>query len=492
MALHSATLAHFHYEVSPATSAMSAFKRRTTSKQPPPPIGTRPSPGSPATTITSTGIPSLDDILGGGLPLSCSLLVLAPDAHSAYGELVLKYFASQGLACGQRICVVDARPDAFLSECMWMPGSSGAASAQSNSPTPAPPTAAEDEEDEKASEHDTKIKIAWRYEQMKQFQTTVQSPDQSADDYCRRFDLTSRVPESTINSALSEGRYLDVRPDESSFSEDESSCRRVLRCVAEILAKAESDSPSASALATHAIVTRICIPALGSYEWGDLSPQDVCYFLHSLRALLRRHPRACAAMSVSPHLCQETYGGPGWVQKLGWLTDASITLAAFTANPSLSAMFSSHHGLVHIHSLPAPHTLLPPSDKFSTLRGLTSSGENNLAFKCMRKRLIFETLHLDVEGGVSERRTTPSSSAFAMEAGTGHDHDHLHQPSTIPLPGGASVAAVQVQLEQVHMAPSVPESQPDLPPAKPESAFKKAKVKKKVAFTSERPDLYDF
>ena len=61
---------------------------------------------------------------------------------------------------------------------MWLPGSSGTASATFGAPTQAPPTAAEDEEDERASEHDTKIKIAWRYEQMKQFQTTVQSPSQ--------------------------------------------------------------------------------------------------------------------------------------------------------------------------------------------------------------------------------------------------------------------------------------------------------------------------
>lgn len=160
---------------------MSAFKRRASSKQPPPPPGTRPSPGSPATIITSTGIPSLDDILGGGLPLSCSLLVFAPDAHSAYGELVLKYYASQGLASGQRVCIVDARPDTFLSECMWTLGSNGTVpSAHSGEPTPTPPTSAEDEEDERASEYDAKIKIAWRYEQMKQFQTTVPSLSQYA------------------------------------------------------------------------------------------------------------------------------------------------------------------------------------------------------------------------------------------------------------------------------------------------------------------------
>ncbi len=155
-------------------------------------------------------------------------------------------------------------------------------------------------------------------------------------------------------------------------------------------------------------------------------------------------------------------------------------------------MFSAHHGLVHIHSLPAPHTLVPPSDKFSMLRGLTSSGENNLAFKCMRKRLIFETLHLDVEGGVSERRTTPSSNALAIEAGTGHDHDHSHHASTTLVPGDSSVAAVQVQLEQTQIATSVREPPPASAPPNVESAFRKAKVKKKVAFTSERPDLYDF
>jgi elongator complex protein 4 len=33
------------------------------------------------------------------------------------------------------------------------------------------------------------------------------------------------------------------------------------------------------------------------------------------------------------------------------------------------------------------------------------SRENNIAFKCTRKRLAFETHHLDIEGGVGERRT---------------------------------------------------------------------------------------
>ena len=112
-------------------------------------------------------------------------------------------------------------------------------------------------------------------------------------------------------------------------------------------------------------------------------------------------------------------------------------------------MFSAHHGLVHIHSLPAPHTLLPPSDKFSTLRGLTSSGENNLAFKCMRKRMVFETLHLDLEGGVGERRTTPSTSASALSETAAS----AHNPGPLTVVPKSASAAVVVELEaEAHQA----------------------------------------
>jgi elongator complex protein 4 len=142
---------------------MSSFRRKAVSKQPRLPGGTRQCSCSQLTAVTSTGIPSLDDILGGGLPLSCSLLVLAPDHHSAYGELLQKYFIAQGLASGQTLCVLDDHAQELVKECMWM--SSIATSGQAG--------LAEDEDE--STLHDDKVKIAWRYEQMKKFQTTVSS-----------------------------------------------------------------------------------------------------------------------------------------------------------------------------------------------------------------------------------------------------------------------------------------------------------------------------
>jgi len=233
---------------------------------------------------------------------------------------------------------------------------------------------------------------------------------------------------------------------------------------------------------------RICIPSLGSPQWGDLHSQEILWFLYSLRRLLRQHPLACASLSLSPHICTDAWDGSGWIQKLGWLSDGAITLSAFTANPSLAAIFPTHHGLLHIHTLPAPHTLLPPSDKFSTLRGLSSaistggSGENNLAFKCMRKRLIFETLHLDLEGGVGERRTTPATNAMALDTGMAsqdHEHDTRSQLKT-KIDSTATYIEVEVDAERgkTEVAASL--------------VSIKGKKKKKVAFQSDRPELYDF
>ena len=146
---------------------MSTFRRKSSFKTADLLAGTRTSSFSSSSFFTSSGIASLDDILGGGLPLSCSLLVIAPDTHSSYGELVLKYFISQGLVAGQKVYVVDEEPEQIVSKCMWP--SNGAPSPAA---TPAATTAEENDEMDE-TDHEPKVTIAWRYEHLKQFQTTV-------------------------------------------------------------------------------------------------------------------------------------------------------------------------------------------------------------------------------------------------------------------------------------------------------------------------------
>jgi len=144
---------------------MSSFKRRQPAPQVLQTPGTRSVSGSSTLLQISTGIPSLDDILGGGLPLGHVLTVLAPDVHSAWGELLSRYFVSQGLASGQAICLVEDDPNDFLEGCMWLPGTNRSKNESEHENTQL--------EEQERSHKGEKVRIAWRYEKMQQFRTTV-------------------------------------------------------------------------------------------------------------------------------------------------------------------------------------------------------------------------------------------------------------------------------------------------------------------------------
>jgi elongator complex protein 4 len=144
---------------------MSSFKRRQPAPQALQTPGTRLVSGTSSLLQISTGISSLDDILGGGLPLGHVLTVLAPDVHSAWGELLSRYFVSQGLASDQAICLVEDDPNDFLEGCMWLPGTSRSKNELKHEITQS--------EEQEGLYKDEKVKIAWRYEKMEQFRTTV-------------------------------------------------------------------------------------------------------------------------------------------------------------------------------------------------------------------------------------------------------------------------------------------------------------------------------
>lgn len=140
---------------------MSSFKRKTASASQPIPKGTKTSPAFSPLLLTSCGIPSLDDVLGGGIQLGTSLTVLNPDPHSAHTDLLQKYFIAQGLLSGHNVHVFDVDSRDLVDSCMWCPASSSTAKALTD--------------DEGAGEDNDKVKIAWRYESMQRFITTVSS-----------------------------------------------------------------------------------------------------------------------------------------------------------------------------------------------------------------------------------------------------------------------------------------------------------------------------
>lgn len=148
---------------------MSSFKKRIQTTQIP---GTRPSPYN-SLPLLSTGLTSLDDLLGGGLPLSASILIDS-DEPTSYSELLLKFWLAQGLECRQEIVIIGSEldgnggPEEIIKTLMGVDG--GNSSAKDDE---------DDEEEEKLKkekESSEKLKIAFRYEGMKQHAVTVEAP----------------------------------------------------------------------------------------------------------------------------------------------------------------------------------------------------------------------------------------------------------------------------------------------------------------------------
>jgi elongator complex protein 4 len=118
----------------------------------PTPLGVRPSPTDGRPT-TSTGTPSLDGILAGhaGLPLGNSILI-EESGTTDYAGALLRFYAAEGVVQGHKVHVV-GMPEVWGRE---LPGIS------------------EDKGDEKrreTKERAEKMKIAWRYEGLGQFES---------------------------------------------------------------------------------------------------------------------------------------------------------------------------------------------------------------------------------------------------------------------------------------------------------------------------------
>lgn len=195
--------------------------------------------------------------------------------------------------------------------------------------------------------------------------------------------------------------------------------------------------------------------------------------------------------------------GSSWVDSLSWVSSGGCyEFQGFADDPSLSISFPHSHGLVHVHSLPSPCTLLPPAYKHSTLLGLGvgSSGQNNLAFKLKRKRFIIETLHLGVEGGVGDRRTEPSSTGGAIDTKRTHashthsDHHEGHQHGHQSTQGVEIVEEVKNTTTRFKaMDVGWEEAGERKPTAEDSLAKKPKKERKKVSFIQhDKPELYDF
>jgi hypothetical protein len=137
------------------------------------------------TTLTSTGIPSLDDILGGGLALTSIFTIFDPNSHSSYADLILKHFITQGILSHHKLLLVDLSGDDFIQKCPWV------------RPEPNSTLAVSSERQTDAQVTDP-VQIAWRYEHLKQFSTTIEYVQPST--HLRSFHVICKERKTTCTA----------------------------------------------------------------------------------------------------------------------------------------------------------------------------------------------------------------------------------------------------------------------------------------------------
>lgn len=262
-----------------------SFKKRNVDQQPKLPGGSRLSAYN-GQLLISTGVPSLDDILGGGQPVG-TIMLIKEDRATTYAQLLLKYFIAQGVASGHHVAVTsrDEDPEEMLKTLMWLANSGDST----------------DDDDEKTKNARTdaesdRMKIAWRYSHLKRFETGVKakpaSPvvapvvnkvEQSADSsstaaaaaaaveepkpFCSQFDLTKRVPAEVLQEANTKILgWSDNSQDD--YGQLLSEIRKVV-----LDGNFSSAIPVAPGTTRHAL--RVAIHSLASPSWESKSPH-VC------------------------------------------------------------------------------------------------------------------------------------------------------------------------------------------------------------------------
>nr|CAD7409755.1 unnamed protein product [Timema cristinae] len=362
--------------------------------------------------LISSGVPSLDYIIGGGLAVG-TITLIEEDTFGNYAKLLLKYFLAEGVMCRHSLLVAsqDSDPEKMVSE-LPAPVQSELSSGHSG-----------------ANTQEDKMMIAWRYQNMR----TVQSSP-TGSHFGHYYDLTKSMPQDVLDQ-------LDISYWNSSHQTDAAGfCNPaytdLLTAIQHKISLGQfqvSDTPE------KRNILRVAIHSLGSPLWrANQQRSDLTLFLYCLRSLLRSSLAVCV-VTVPSHLFQARYSfvftwgrqpfffsltahplspgsqftgilpfqDPCTIKRCEHLCDVSVRLESFAGSDrETNPVLKDYHGFFHINKLPAINTLashVPES--------------LDLAFKLRRKKFLIEKLHLPPELQESTEReqddilTTPSSGS---------------------------------------------------------------------------------
>lgn len=332
-----------------------SFQKKTKSRIPYIP-GSRPSIKN-AQLLVSSGVPSFDCVIGGGIPVGTVVLV-EEDKYGTYAKLLVKYFLAEGIVCGHSLVVAsqDLNCEALVHD------------------LPAP--IYHDDTLPPTSDADDKMTIAWRYQNMREVQSFS-----SSSSFGHHYDLTKSVDPDIL-------RTIDIcywtGPTECRQAEGRFKNPAYYDLLRSIQCKIEEGQFGVEASPEKQNLLRIAVHSIGSPLWAEHSHQksDLAIFMYCLRSVLRSAYAVCL-LTLPSHLFQETW----IIKRCQHLCDISVRLESFAGSEKeTNPVYEDYHGLFHIN-------------KLSSINTLTSHVPESfdLAFKLRRKKFLIEKLHLPPE-----------------------------------------------------------------------------------------------
>ncbi|KAF7665000.1 hypothetical protein LDENG_00156690 [Lucifuga dentata] len=369
-----------------------SFQKKTRSKLISIP-GTRPSVQN-GQLLVSTGVTSLDYLLGGGLAVG-TVLLIEEDRYDSYSRMILKYFLAEGVVCRHELFVAAAQdnPDDILQE-LPAPILDDIAI---HKPVEQQRLFCEPQDSVDA------MKIAWRYQNLPKVQSALASSSR----FGHYYDVSKTMEPEILQTAKCHRFNVPEHPTQSSPTHSPmlESYTALLKSLQEVIYKEGFDV--ATAMSKSRNILRIGLHSLGSALWGD----DLCCcdnprhshalttFLYGLRSLLRSS-LSVAVVTVPSHLIQNR----ALMDSITRLCDNAIALESFKGSErETNPLYKDYHGLLHVRQVPHLNCL---SSQFPD--------HKDLAFKLKRKQFSIERMHLPPD--LSERVSRVSRGELAGAA----------------------------------------------------------------------------
>ncbi|EZA51157.1 hypothetical protein DMN91_005127 [Ooceraea biroi] len=340
--------------------------------------------------LISSGLPSLDNVIGGGLPIG-SILLIEEDRFDVHAKIILKYFMAEGIVTSQPLLVA----------------SNDVETAQLVSELPA--VTNDDAESDKRPEDktDKEMKIAWRYQNMKMVDSSPEGGQTRG--FGHYYDLSSTMQEDLIKTANIKHWHACYWPDQNHMFTNKA-YYDLLRTIQRTLHEGQyflSETPR------ERNILRIALHSLGSRLWlsdrDRSSNDDLVKFFYCFRTLLR-NSYAVGVTTVPFYNFEHSTV----IERLEHMSDIAIRLKSFADFPEeTDPLFKDYHGVLQMKKLPALSSLAPHCPV-----------HRDLVFKLRRKKFVIEILHLQPEFNDTAQREQDETTE-SISGCTSGSHNNL-------------------------------------------------------------------